>query len=317
MRTLITEDDLIQALADAASYPVSIDPASPVITLTRTMAQTVRPYYNFQGNGLRVNAAGLGGRPAFTFVGAQAHFVEISGIKVTGGYPAYGVGNCFEFVAPSYNDLWNCSIHGLRAECFDGIAFYFKGIFESQCWDFMTNAGGHGVVIENGPGNTVCQMSFSDMQLSRLNGWGAIQRNGADQVAWYGVRCVCNGLGGILAQDAGIHLIDNLQIENSGECAVVVQPGQNWPGGEVRSLQVAGNGSWTRPGVPEAKPTRYGIRCPPGAVSHTGEAKLRGYNGNPIDLWAPGSTAAGVHQQQSSPKKVEPVHEKPTGVPKR
>ena len=133
----------------------------------------------------------------------------------------------------------------------------------------------------------VCQLTISNAQMSRCDGWGAEQIQGADQVTWISPKFVNNGMGGLHCTD-GLHFVLNPQGENTGETLIVVDS-QNWSGAEVVSLQVASNGSWVRNWVnPHTGPTQYGIKCPPGAVTHTGVFKGRGYGG-PVELWAPGS----------------------------
>jgi len=89
---------------------------------------------------------------------------------------------------------------------------------------------------------------------------------------------VNNGMGGIHATD-GIHLIVNPKLENSGETIVVVDR-QTWPGAEIISPQLSGDGQWVRSWVnPHTGPSRYVVQCPPGAVAVTGVPKFRGYGG--------------------------------------
>jgi hypothetical protein len=183
----------------------------------------------------------------------------------------------------------------------------------------FNECGKDGIVISNGTsgGSTVCQLNIHNAQCSRCDGWGAQQINGADQVTWYSPKFVNNGMGGLHATD-GILLVDSPQGENTGETLIVVDR-QAWPGGEVRSMQVASDGHWSRSWVQNSGPTKYGIKCPAGAVQHTGVFKPRAYGGGPVSLWYPGAQKAGVEQETSEPQTMEAFASptKPEGVPQQ
>jgi len=292
------EDELRTLLQNAAATPVMIDPTTPEITCTDTIDIIVHDNYRFYGNGLKLKFPGVStSKPGLKFHGA-AYNVLVHGIKVFGDYPSPSLSDAFQFIADELNGFWHMNLDDLRAEHNGGNGFLFSGIFEGQASNCWTNGCmGNGAVFENAAGNTMTQFNTYNFQMSRVNGWGIVQQNSADQVSHYGPVFVCNGLGGLYAPN-GLHLVDNPKGENCGETLITVD-NPNWPGGEVRSPQLASDGHWVRPGVSGAKVSRYVVRCPPNAVTVTGVPKLRGYGG-PVDLWAPGSQKAGVEQEEYS-----------------
>lgn len=294
MTKINNESDLRQAFAAAASGSrVVVDPSSPPVTVTSTIQVPVtKDLFYFDGSGLQIatNIPEWGhlleftdGRPGF----------RLKNLFITGSYPSRQCGDAIRMVnAHSGNEtaFYNFSVQNIRIEHISGRGIYMEGGFEGSLDVIEVNdIGKSGIVIGCGPtgGSVVCQLTISNAQMSRCDQWGAEQIQGADQVTWISPKFVNCGMGGLHATD-GIHFVLNPQGENTGETLIVVDS-QNWSGAEVVSLQVASNGSWTRNWVtPHTGPTRYGIKCPPGAVTHTGVFKGRGYGG-PVDLWAPGS----------------------------
>ena len=326
MLTLIkNEADLRNALIAANNGArIVVDPASSPITVTSTIAlEITRPNFYFDGSGLQIgtNIAGFG--HCFDFTGGKEG-LRFKNIYITGSYPNRQCGDGIRFVnAPQGNNeaFYNFSISGIRVEHISGRGMYLEGAFEGSV-DMVefNDIGKSGLVISNGSsgGSTVCQLNVHNAQCSRCDGWGAEQISGADQVTWYSPKFVNNGMGGLHATD-GILLVDSPQGENTGETLIVVDR-QPWGGGEVRSMQLASDGAWTRNWVsPHTGPTKYGIKCPAGAVQHTGVFKGRAYGSGPVSLWAPGAQKAGVEQETVGPEgpSTQMASAKPEGVPQQ
>jgi hypothetical protein len=325
MLTLINnETDLRQALTAAKNGArIVVDPASPAITVTQTISlEITQPNFYFDGSGLQIgtNIANFG--HLLDFTGGKEGF-RLKNLYVTGSYPDRKCGDGIRFVnAPQGNNeaFYNFQIGGIRIEHVSGNGIYMEGSFEGSVNGVEFNdIGKDGMVISGGTsgGSTVCQLNVHNAQCSRCDGWGAQQINGADQVTWYSPKFVNNGMGGLHATD-GILLVDSPQGENTGETIVVVDR-QAWPGGEVRSLQCASDGAWTRNWVTNTGPTKYGIKCPAGAVQHTGVFKGRAYGSGPVQLWAPGSQAAGLDVEKVNPgaQQTQMASTKPEGVPQQ
>ena len=288
------EADLRQAFAAAASGSrVVVDPSSPTVTVTSTIEVPVtNENFYFDGSGLQIATQIPNFGHLLEFTNGKPGF-RLKNLYVIGSYPNRECGDALRFVNAhegNENAFYNFSITGIRIEHVSGNGIYMEGGFEGSLDVIEVNdIAKSGVVIGCGPtgGSVVCQLTISNAQMSRCDGWGAEQIQGADQVTWISPKFVNNGMGGLHCTD-GLHFVLNPQGENTGETLIVVDS-QNWSGAEVVSLQVASNGSWVRNWVnPHTGPTRYGIKCPPGAVTHTGVFKGRGYGG-PVELWAPGS----------------------------
>lgn len=293
-----------QAAADGAR--VVIDPTSPPITVSSKIAIAVnQDNFYFDGSGLRIGTAIASYDHLFEFTGGRPG-MRLKNLFITGDYPSRRCGDAIRLInahAGNETAFYNFIFESIRIEHIAGNGWYMEGGFEGSIVGIETNdVGKSGFVIGCGTsgGSTVCQVNIHNAQMSRCDGWGAEQINGADQVTWFSPKFVNNGMGGLHAAD-GIHLIYNPQGENTGETLIVVDR-QNWGGAEVNSIQVASDGAWTRNWVnPHTGPTQYGIKCPAGAVTHTGVFKGRAYGSGPVSLWAPGSQKAGMDQETINP----------------
>ena len=315
-----SENDLKQAFAAAASGArVVIDPSSPAVTVTSTIqVEVTKEGFYFDGSGLQIATNIPDWGHLLEFTGGKPG-LQLKNIWITGSYPNRQAGDGIRFVnAPSGNEtsFHNFILSGIRVEHVAGNGMYFEGSFEADIFGYSCNdIGKSGMVFSNGSsgGSVVCQINVYGAQLSRCDGWGAEQVNGADQVTWHGPVFVNNGMGGIHATD-GIHLVINPKMENSGETMVVVDS-QAWGGAEIISPGLAGDGSWTRSWVTNTGPTKYVVKCPPGAVLVTGVPKLRAYGGPPLNIYAPGSAPSKTEYEAPSTQytSVKPGSTPPEG----
>jgi len=322
MLTLINnEADLRGALHSAANGArIVVDPASRAITVTSKITVNVtRDLFYFDGSGLQIGTNIPNWDHLFEFTTGKPGF-KLKNIYVTGSYPNRQCGDAFRFIcAPAGNEdsFYNFFISGIRIEHVAGNGMYFQGVFEGGLDNIETNdIGKTGIVFTNGPtgGGTTTQVTCSNCQLSRCDGWGAEQLGGSDQITWISPVFVCNGMGGIHASD-GIHYIVNPRMENAGEIMVVVDR-QSWAGAEIASPQLASDGGWVRNWVnPHTGPTRYVVKCPQGAVQVTGVPKLRGYGGQAtqpgwLQVYYPGSQRAGNEEYTPSAPTKDMVQQK-------
>jgi hypothetical protein len=298
MSRINNETELRQALqAAAGGSRIVVDPTSPPVTVSQKIVITVsEDNFYFDGSGLRIATAIASYDHLFEFSGGRPG-LRLKNLYVTGDYPNRRCGDAIRLInahAGNETAFYNFSLSGIRIEHVAGNGLYMEGGFEGSIDLLETNdCGKTGFVIGCGTsgGSTVCQVNVHNAQMSRCDGWGAEQINNADQVTWFSPKFVNNGMGGLHATD-GIHMIYNPQGENTGETLIVVDK-QNWSGAEVNSLQCASDGAWTRNWVtPHTGPTKYGIKCPSGAVTHSGVFKGRAYGGGPVSLWAPGAQTA-------------------------
>jgi len=304
---ITSESDLKQAFAAAASGArVVIDPSSPTVTVTSTIqVEVTKEGFYLDGQGLQIATKIPNWGHLLEFTNGKPGF-RLKNLHVVGSYPNRECGDAFRFInaqAGNENAFYNFSIQNIRIEHVAGNGMYFEGAFEGSIDVIETNdVGKTGLVFSSGSsgGSVVCQITVSNAQLSRCDGWGGEQINGADQVTWLSPVFVNTGMGGIHATD-GIHLIVNPKMENGGGTMVVVDS-QSWPGAEINSPQLSSDGSWTRSWVTNTGPTKYVVQCPPGAVQVTGVPKLRAYGGPPLEVYAPGSTPTKTEYQAPSPQ---------------
>src|SRR5262249_33105910 len=154
--------------------------------------------FYFDGSGLRVATNIPNWGHLFEFTNGRPG-VRPTTLEVWRSYPVPQCGDaCGLVLSQAGHVTWICHVYvsDVRIGHAAGKGRDCSGVFEGAFEGIETNdIGKTGMVFTNGPtgGGTTTQVTCSNCQLSRCDGWGAEQLGGSDQITWISPVFVCNG----------------------------------------------------------------------------------------------------------------------------